>query len=92
MDNVADNQTYKQTSGCEMSQMDDGYVVYQAQTEKVHYLNPTAAMVYELCGTELTVSDIAAYVGNAFSLPQPPLAEVTACIDDLLKQGLIERC
>ena len=86
------NATYARTPGCEVSQMPDGFVVYQVEEEKVHYLNPTAAMVYELCGTKLNVSGIAAYLQRAFSLPEPPLKEVTDCIDTLIKQGLIESC
>jgi hypothetical protein len=92
MDDRTENGSFRQTSGCEVSHMPDGFVVYQVSSEKVHYLNPTAAMVYELCGTRLALADIVSYVGNAFSLPDPPVAEVEQCIDDLVKQGLVERC
>jgi hypothetical protein len=92
MDNEINNRTYAQTPGCEVSHVPDGFVIYQAKREKVHYLNPTAAMVYELCGTKLTVSDIAAYLGKTFSLPEPPLTEVSECIDSLVREGLVELC
>lgn len=72
--------------------MPDGFVVYQVKAEKVHYLNPTAAMIYELCGTRLTVSGIAAYLQKTYSLPEPPMTEVGDCIDALVTQGLIELC
>jgi hypothetical protein len=84
--------TYAQTPGCEVSHMPDGFVVYQVKEEKVHYLNPTAAMIYELCGTRLTVAGIAAYLQKSFSLPEPPMAEVVDCIDTLVAQRLIELC
>jgi hypothetical protein len=67
-------------------------VVYQVAKEKVHYLNPTAAMIYELCGAKVTVSGIAAYLQKTFSLPEPPMTEVVDCIDTLLAQRLIELC
>jgi hypothetical protein len=92
MDKDITDRTYVQTPGCEVSHVPDGFVIYQANRDKVHYLNPTAAMVYELCGTTLTVPDIAAYLGNAFSLSEPPLAEVRDCIDSLVREGLIEPC
>ena len=84
--------TYAQTPGCEVSHMPDGFVVYQVEKEKVHYLNPTAAMIYELAGTKLTASGIAAYLQKTYSLPEPPTSEVTDCIDTLVSQGLIELC
>jgi coenzyme PQQ synthesis protein D (PqqD) len=84
--------TYVQTQGCEISHMPDGFVVYQVEQEKVHYLNPTAAMVYELCSTRLDATGMAKYLQSVFALPEPPLAEVTDCIDTLIKQGLIEAC
>jgi hypothetical protein len=83
---------YAQTPGCEVSHMPDGFVVYQAKEEKVHYLNPTASMIYELCGSKLTVAGIAAYLQKSFSLPEPPMAEVVHCIDTLVAQRLIELC
>lgn len=83
---------YTRTPGCEISHMPDGFVVYQTEKEKVHYLNPTAAMIYELCDTKLTASGIGAYLQKAFSLPAPPMDEVADCIDSLVTQGLIELC
>jgi hypothetical protein len=91
-DQHARDAIYAQTSGCEVSHMPDGFVVYQVKEEKVHYLNPTAAMIYELCGTRLAVSGIAAYLQKTYSLPEPPMAEVLDCIDTLVAQRLIELC
>ncbi len=36
--------------------MDDGYVIYHAVEDMAHYLNPTAAVVFELCDGEHTPS------------------------------------
>jgi hypothetical protein len=91
-DQHASDAIYVQTPGCEVSHMPDGFVVYQVKEEKVHYLNPTAAMIYELCGTRQSVTAIAAYLQKTFSLPEPPVAEVVDCIDSLVTQGLIELC
>jgi hypothetical protein len=92
MDKDLDKLTYAQTPGCEVSHMPDGFVVYQVDKENVHYLNPSAAMIYELCGMKLTVRGIAVYLQNAFALPEPPLSEVIDCIDALVTQGLVEPC
>lgn len=84
--------TFRQTSGCEVSQMSDGVVIYQTEKERVHYLNPTASVIYDLCGEGQSVKAIAAYLMDAFSLLEPPREEVTQCIGQLLTEGLISRC
>ncbi len=83
---------YKQVGGCEVSHIPDGYMVHQAEPEKVHYLNPTAAIVYELCDGAQSVTAIANFLQSNFSLPEPPVAEVQDCIASLLVEGLIAPC
>lgn len=83
---------FRQLPGCEISEMPDGLVIYQADQERVHYLNPTASLIYELCGDDLTVDAIAIHLQEAFALAERPSAEVIACLDDLLKKGLVEPC
>jgi len=85
-------QRYTHTQGCEVNHMPDGFVVYQEEQEKVHYLNPTAAIVYVLCGEQQIMEAIADYLQSTFSLPEPPLDSVQECVDNLLKEGLIEPC
>lgn len=84
--------TFRQTSGCEISQMSDGVVVYQTEKERVHYLNPAASLIYDLCRESQSVEAIADYLMDAFSLLEPPRGEVTQCIGQLLAEGLISRC
>lgn len=84
--------TFEQTSGSEISQASDGVVVYQPQRERVHYLNPTASLVYDLCREARSVEAIAAYLQDAFSLLEPPHDEVSLCIGQLVTEGLISQC
>lgn len=84
--------TFEQTTGCEVSQMPDGLVVYQATRERVHYLNPTASLVYDLCGESRSAEEISAYLQDEFTLLAPPRDEVALCLEQLLAEGLISRC
>ena len=84
--------TFQQTSGSEISQTSDGVVVYQPQRERVHYLNPTASLVYDLCREAQSVGAIVAYLQDAFSLLEPPHDDVSLCIEQLVTEGLISRC
>ena len=35
--------------GLDVNEVPDGYVIYQTEADRVHYLNKTAAIVFELC-------------------------------------------
>ena len=75
--------------GLDVNEVPDGYVVYQLLTDRVHYLNKTAAIIFELCDGERDAGDIAACVGQMFKLENTADGEVEACIQSLLKEGLV---
>lgn len=79
----------KITDGLEPHEVDDGLVVYHAATDRVHYLNPTAAVVFELCTGEHTEEEIEALVGEAWGLPDAPHDEVQACLAQLRAEGVV---
>ena len=75
--------------GLEAHEVEDGLVVYQSSNDRVHYLNATAAVVYELCTGEHSEEEIAALVAQAWNLPEPPRAEVRACLEQLRTEGVV---
>jgi hypothetical protein len=81
--------TFSLTAGCETTFTADGVVIYQAAKEKIHHLNPTAAIVYRLCGEKFPVEQIIEKLQTTFALPEPPSDEVRQCIEQLLAEGLI---
>jgi PqqD family protein of HPr-rel-A system len=79
----------RQAAGLEPHEVDDGLVVYQAATGRVHYLNPSASVVFELCTGEHDEDEIAELVGAAWDLPEPPREEVQRCLEELRGEGVI---
>ena len=73
----------------EISQIVDGYVVYDPTTDRIHYLNHTAAVVLELCDGELPVDRIVDLVKGAWDLPERPVDEVEACVARFERVGLV---
>ena len=69
--------------------MPDGYIVYQSSRDQVHYLNKTAAIVFEFCDGKRDADDIVRRVKEMFDLDGSADAEVRGCIEYLLKEGLI---
>lgn len=73
----------------EVHEVPDGYIVYQSAVDNVCYLNKTAAITFEFCDGKLGVDDIITRVAKAFDLGASAHAEIKACLDSLVKEGLI---
>ena len=69
--------------GLEITEVADGLVIYKREPEKVHYLNRTASLVFELCTGEHSLAQIAGLLGDAFGLAEPPVEEVQECLEQL---------
>ena len=80
----------KRAGGLETHEVEDGLIVYHTATDRVHYLNPTAAVVFELCTGEHSDAEIAALVGEAWELAAPPRDEVLECLAHLREEGVVE--
>ena len=64
-------------------------MIYDLANDRVHYLNETASLVFALCTGEHSDVRIVELIGLAWELPQPPDAEVRACLAQLRDEGLI---
>jgi hypothetical protein len=72
--------------GLEVFPEADGYVVYQAARDKVHFLNHTAAFVLELCdGLHSSVE-----IGAIFRETFPPAEDPESAVHDLLARFVEE--
>jgi coenzyme PQQ synthesis protein D (PqqD) len=80
----------RRAANVELSEVTDGYLVYQPERDRVHYLNPTAALILQICDGGLTAEDLPDFLASSFSLAEPPRDEVAACLRKLLGEGLLE--
>ena len=76
--------------GLDIHEVEDGLVVYHADTDRVHYLNPTAAVVLTLTDGQRTVDDLAELVRAAWELDAAPLDDVRACVAQLRDEGVLQ--
>lgn len=81
---------YRRIDGLESNEVDGGYVIYDPSREQAHFLNVSAATVLELCDGKSNSETIARILQEGFSLPDPPTADVEACLASLASQALIE--
>jgi hypothetical protein len=75
--------------GLDVHEVEDGFVVFDASTDRVHYLNPTATVVFSLCDGTRTADEVAALVQSAWELDTPPVDDVVACIAQLRDEGVL---
>lgn len=80
----------RRVEAVELVEQDDGLVAYLPSRERVHFLNPTGALVLELCDGVRTDGEIIELVQALFALPAPPTEEVRALLAQALDEGLIE--
>jgi hypothetical protein len=78
-----------QAHNLEVHQVPDGYIVYQNERDRVHYLNKTAAIIFEFCDGVRDTDDIVARVARAFDLGPSAHDEIRDGLDSLLKEGLL---
>jgi hypothetical protein len=71
-----------------ISEVEDGFVVYQQARGRAHYLNPAAILILELCNGRNTPHEIADLVRTAYRLPAPPVREVSTLLTRLEDEGL----
>jgi hypothetical protein len=74
----------------EISEVTDGYVVSRPDEPRIHYLNPTAALILEACDGQTAAAQLAELVAAAFGLAQPPLEDVHRCLAALEHEGLLD--
>jgi hypothetical protein len=79
----------RHVEGLEAHEVDDGLVVYDAAADRVHHLNATASIVFELCTGDHTDAEIEALVAAAWHLPEPAHDSVRGCLAQLRTEGVI---
>jgi hypothetical protein len=75
--------------GLEVHEVDDGLVIYQAKPERVHHLNNTAAVVFDLCDGGNTISEITDHLILLFGLDELPANVAEECVVDLRSKGIV---
>ncbi|HOP47001.1 MAG TPA: PqqD family peptide modification chaperone [Desulfobacteraceae bacterium] len=84
------NKFPKLSENIEINLVEDGYIIYQSEKEKVHYLNNTAVLILEACTGKNSIEKIESIVQEAFKLGETPKEEIDDCINRLFEEGLIE--
>lgn len=72
----------------EVREAESGLVLHHSTT-RVHQLNPSASVVFELCDGTHTTDAIVRLVQRAWQLEEPPHEVVVACLAQLRAEGVV---
>lgn len=76
----------------EVTEVPDGFIVSDTKADRVHFLNNTAAIIYEMCDGNYTFREIVEFIDQTYSLETTSSAEVASCIRLLEAENLIQKC
>jgi len=81
---------YRQVAGLEVHEADDGLIIFNASTDRVHHLNQTAGVLFELCLQARTQTALVESVQSLYQLEKVPLEELQQIVNKLLIEGVLE--
>jgi hypothetical protein len=79
----------KRLADLDISAAEEGYIISRAGCDRIYFVNPTAALVLELCTGESSVEQIADLVKQAYNLPQAPVEDTRGVLKQLEAEGLL---
>jgi Coenzyme PQQ synthesis protein D (PqqD) len=79
----------ERAAGLEVHEAQDGLVVFDPTSDRVHHLNATAAVLFELCAAERSRSELATLIVDLYGLDEPPAAGIEAGLRQLLAEGIL---
>jgi hypothetical protein len=79
----------RQIEGLTLTAVDDGFIIYETERDRVHYLNPTASLVLILCDGTNAAEEIPLLLQRQFDLPEPPEGEVADLLGQFVEEGLV---
>jgi hypothetical protein len=81
---------FRRVPGLEVTEAEDGFLIYQRERDRVHYLNHTSVLVLELCTGRNSTDEIVDAVQKAYALPEAPQREVIEVLRQMHDEGLVE--
>ena len=81
--------TPRQSDSLDITEVEDGLVIFEPTSRRVHHLNVTATLVFELCTGDNSVDQIADIVRTAFGVPDTDAAEIIAVVESLRAEKLV---
>jgi hypothetical protein len=75
--------------GLEIDEAEDGLIIFDPSEDMVHHLNPSAAIIFDLCDGSRDLDAIAALLGEIYELGSSPREDALVGLRGLAERTLI---
>ena len=79
----------KSVDGLDISPAEDGYIIYQPELDRVHFMNATAVLILELCNGRNSEEEIVDLIREECGLEQNPADAVRETLAKMKAEGLL---
>jgi len=79
----------KRADGLDISPAEDGYMIYQPELDRMHFLNSAAALILELCNGNNSEREIIGLIGEGYGLEENPAEAVGETLAKMKAEGLL---
>jgi hypothetical protein len=84
-----DGPRYTRAVDLDVHETEDGLIVFDASTDRVHHLNFSAGALFELCRGTHDVTELAALMADLYDLSEPPIETVESGLRQLVEEGVL---
>ena len=89
MSKLSGKERFQAVEGLDVTQVPDGFVIYDEPRDAVHYLNNTAAVIFSICDGRRTVDEIGDFLRDAYEINEAP--DLEELFTNLETSGLVCR-
>ena len=79
----------KSVDGLDISPAEDGYIIYQPELDRVHFMNATAVLILELCNGRNSEEEIVDLIREECGLEHNPADAVRETLAKMKAEGLL---
>jgi len=80
---------YQQTGGLDVHEADDGLIVFNPETDRVHHLNSTAGVLFALCEEPQTSSELYRSFKSLFDLGDSDDETIRTGLEKLIEDKVL---
>ncbi len=73
----------------EIHETEDGLIVFDSATDRVHHLNHTAGALFEVCQQTHDSDELARRIAELYALDETPTDAIVTGLQQLVKEGVL---
>ncbi len=80
---------FTRTAELATHETEDGLIVFNSDTDRVHHLNFTASVLFELCQDTHSAAELTRMMAELYAPEETPIEVVETSLQELVAEGLL---